>query len=203
MKLSNLYTVIFLLLLSSCSRCNKKPLPPVSEADVIIATTQPEIDSLKREVAIRDTIIIQLYTQLNHSSLEAYAAKKSAQKSADQLKAALVRKDTASIISSAKSNDDEFRRYVKATDYQDSIQGALIASQDSTISDQIVQINAEEKKSQMLNTALKRAELEKSDLRDLAEKYLKKLNRSHFWNKVFGGTAVIGILYFLVTMLIP
>lgn len=203
MKLSNLYTVIILLLLSSCSRCNKKPAPIVSEADVIVAITQPEIDSLKREVAVRDTIISQLYTQLNHSSLEAYAAKKSAQKSADQLKAALVRKDTASIISSAESNDDEFHKYVKATDYKDSVQGALIASQDSTISDQIMQINAEEKKSQMLNATLKKAEVEKSDLRAAAEKYLKKLHRSHFWNKVFGGTAVIGILYFLLTVLIP
>lgn len=203
MKLSNLYTVIFLLLLSGCSKCNKKEIPPVSQVEVINAVTQPEIDSLKQVIAKKDTVIAELYMKLENTTLEVFSAKRSAQKFSDQLKDALSRKDTAAIISTAAESDKEFRAYVIATDQQDSVQTAIITSQAETIVTRDAQLNVEQKKSNMLNGAVKQLEVEKSDLRELAEKQVKKLNRSHFWNKVFGGTAVIGILYFLVTMLIP
>ena len=199
MKLSNLYTVIFLLLLSSCSKCNKKEIPPVSQTDVINAITQPETDSLKRVVVIKDSVIAELSIKLESTTMEAF----SAQKLSERLKDALSRKDTASIISTAAESDKEFRDYVIATDQQDSVQTAIITSQAETIVTRDAQLNVEQKKSNMLNGAVKQLEVEKSDLRELAEKQVKKLNRSHFWNKVFGGTAVIGILYFLLTMLIP
>ena len=203
MKLSNLYTVIFLLLLSSCSKCNKKEIPPVSQTDVINAITQPETDSLKRVVVIKDSVIAELSIKLESTTMEAFSAKKSAQKLSERLKDALSRKDTASIISTAAESDKEFRDYVIATDQQDSVQTAIITSQAETIVTRDAQLNVEQKKSNVLNGAVKQLEVEKSDLRELAEKQVKKLNRSHFWNKVFGGTAVIGILYFLLTMLIP
>lgn len=189
---------LFMYFMAGCNGC-KKSNPVISVIPAIEQAAKPLEDSLRREVSALNDSITQLKKRLYSAAINQQVAKEKGTATIAARGKAKEIHDTVTVDSLCDQLEEDFRQYAASVAHEDSVQTELIESQAVVITNQAADLELQKSKFNQVKIAYEDNLNRLNEDERKLQKMDRKLRRSHFLNKVFGGIAAVAVGFIALT----